>query len=92
MSELQKEFEKMAKISAQLVIDIQDSVVNLKKKELNRVFMAIMEYPVPPSKDLVSQTEVDVYKMGAALKEMQLKLGMLSLAIKEQEKLNDSEN
>jgi len=92
MSELQKEFEKMAKISAQLVIDIQDSVVDLKKKELNRVFMAVMEYPVSPSKDLTNQTEVDVYKMGAALKEIQLKMGMLNLAIREQEKLNDSKD
>lgn len=92
MSELQKEFEKMAKISAQLVIDIQDSVIDLKKKELNRVFMAVMEYPVPPNKDLINQTEVDVYKMGAALKEIQLKMGMLNLAIREQEKLNDSKD
>lgn len=92
MSELKKEFEKLAKISAQLTIDLQDSAVNLKKKELSRVFMAVMEYPVPPSKDLISQTEVDVYKMGAALKEMQLKMGMVSIALKEQEKKDDAKD
>jgi len=92
MSELKQEFEKLAKISAQLTIDLQDSAINLKKKELSRVFMAVMEYPVPPSKSLTNQIEVDVYKMGAALKEMQLKMGMVSLALKEQEKKDDSES
>ena len=82
---LQKEFEKVAEISAQLTLDLKEEVKSLRKNEVSRVFMAVMEYPVPPSKPFVSQKEVDIYKMATGLKEMQMKMGIINLAIKEQE-------
>lgn len=90
MSNLKKEFERVAQISAQLVLDLQEEVKDLKKNEVARVFMAAMEYPVAPSRQLTSQKEVDVYKMATGIKEMQMKMGVINLAMKEQE-ANDGE-
>ena len=92
MNNLEKEFHKVAEVASQLTIDLQNQVGNLKKNEISRVFMAVMEYPVPPTKSLVSQKEVDIYKMATGLKEMQMKMGVINLAIKEKESQNDSEN
>ena len=92
MSDLEKEFEKVAQIASQLTLDLQNEIVDLRKKEVERVFMAVMEYPVPPTKQLISQKEVDIYKMATGLKEMQMKMGVINLAIKEQESRNDTEN
>lgn len=89
---LQKEFHKVAEVTAQLTKDLQTELADLKKNELFRVFMATMEYPVSPSKSFVSQKEVDVYKMATGLKEMQMKLGIINLAIKEQESKNGENN
>lgn len=92
MSDLEKEFERVAQIASQLTLDLQNEVVGLRKKEVERLFMAVMEYPVPPSKSLVSQKEVDIYKMATGLKEMQMKMGVINLAIKEQESKNDTDS
>lgn len=82
---LQKEFERVAEISSQITLDLKEEIKSLRKNEVSRVFMAVMEYPVPPSKPFVSQREVDIYKMATGLKEMQMKMGVINLAIKEQE-------
>lgn len=92
MNNLEKEFHKVAEIASQLTIDLQNQLSDLRKNEVARVFMAVMEYPVPPTKSLVSQKEVDVYKMATGLKEMQMKMGIINLAIKEKESQDDSEN
>jgi hypothetical protein len=91
-SKLQKEFDRVAEVSSQLVLDLQNEVKDLRKKEVERVFMAVMEYPVPPSRPLTSQKEVDVYQMAVGLKEMQMKMGVINLAIKEQEQKDGEDN
>lgn len=91
MSKLKDEFNRVAEISSQLVLDLQEEVRVLKKNEVARVFMAVMEYPVPPTRKLTSQKEVDVYQMAIGLKEMQMKMGVINLAMKEQE-AKDGEN
>lgn len=88
MSDLKKEFDRVAEISSQLTLDLQDAIVSLRKNEVSRIFMAVMEYPVPPSKKLTSQKEVDIYQMAVGLKEMQMKLGVINLAMKQQEDTN----
>lgn len=88
---LKNEFNRVAEISSQLTLDLQDEVKDLKKNEVARVFMAVMEYPVPPTRQLTSQKEVDAYQMAVGLKEMQMKMGVINLAMKEQE-ANNGEN
>lgn len=88
LSGFKSEFDRLAEISAQLTIDLVDAVSSLKKKQLERVFLATMEYPTPPTKEFVSQIEVDVYNMATGLKEMQLRTGVVNMAIKELEKDN----
>lgn len=92
LEKLKSEFNKVAEITAQLTQDLKSEISNLKKNELFRVFTATMEYPVSPEKPFVSQKEVDVYKMATGLKEMQMKLGIINLAIREQESKNGEDN
>ena len=87
---LEEEFHKVAEISSQLTLDLQEVIKDLKKNEAMRVFMAVMEYPVPPTKKLRSQQEVDVYQMAVGLKEMQMKMGVINLAMKEKESKDES--
>jgi hypothetical protein len=92
VNNLEKEFDRVAEIAAQLTLDIQKEVVDLRKKEVERVFMAVMEYPVPPTRSLVSQKELDIYNMAIGLKEMQMKMGVINLAILEQGSKNDTKS
>lgn len=91
-SNLQSEFNKSAELMAQLSLDLMDLSKNLRKNQIYRVFMAVMEYPSPPTKQLADQEEVDVYNLGTALKEMQMRMGVINLAIKEEESRNGKEN
>lgn len=84
---MKKEFDRTAQIAAQMTLDLADLIKGLKKKQMERVFMAIMEYPTPNSRELISQDEIDVTQVGIGLKESQVKLAMLNLAMKEQERL-----
>ena len=79
---LQKEFERVAEMSAQLVTDLKLVAKDLRKNEVYRVFLAAMEYPVPPDKKLTSQLEVDVYQMSIGIKEMQMKMGNIHFTLK----------
>jgi len=81
--ELKKEFDRVSIIAAQMTLDLAEMYQDLTKKQVCRVFMATMEYPTPPTKQLTSQDEYDVYKLATGLKETQMKLGMLNLALKE---------
>jgi hypothetical protein len=92
MSKLEEEFQRVAEMSAQLVIDLTEEIKTLRKKQMERVFMAVMEYPVKPDRPLGSQEEVDVYQMAVGLKEMQMKMGVINLALKEQESQNGENN
>jgi hypothetical protein len=83
--ELKKEFDRVTLLASQMTLDLAEMYQELTKKQLSRVFMATMEYPVPPSKKLTSQDEYDVYQLASGLKETQMKLGMLNLALKELE-------
>lgn len=89
--ELQKEFDRITMLASQMTLDLNEMYQDLTKKQISRVFMATMEYPVPPTKRLTSQEEYDVYKLATGLKETQMKLGMLNLALKQiEEKEGDS--
>jgi|13_taG_2_1085334.scaffolds.fasta_scaffold01172_5 hypothetical protein len=92
MSKLKEEFNRVAEISSQITLDLQEEVRDLKKNEVARVFMAVMEYPVPPTRQLTSQKEVDTYQMAVGLKEMQMKMGVINLAMKEQEANNGEDS
>lgn len=81
--ELKKEFDRVTMLASQMTLDLAEMYQELTKKQLSRVFMATMEYPVPPTKKLTSQDEYDVYRLATGLKETQMKLGMLNLAMKE---------
>ena len=83
--ELQKEFDKVSEVAAKLTTDLIDLAPALRKNEILRVFLGVLEYPVPPSKKFRSQEEHNIYQMAVGLKEMQMKLGVINLAIKEQE-------
>jgi hypothetical protein len=92
MSKLRKEFERVAEISAQLVVDLQEVAKDLRKNEAIRIFLGVMEYPVPPSKKLASEKELEVYQMAVGLKEMQMKMGVINLALKEEEVQSGNED
>jgi len=92
MSKLKEEFNRVAEISSQITLDLQEEVRDLKKNEVARVFMAVMEYTVPPTRQLTSQKEVDTYQMAVGLKEMQMKMGVINLAMKEQEANNGEDS
>lgn len=92
INKLKQEFDKIAEISSQLTTDLQDQSRSLSKNQILRVFLGAMEYPVPPTKKLASQEEVDIYQMAVGLKEMQMKMGVINLAMKEQESKNGDES
>lgn len=90
---MKEEFDKTAEIASQMSLDLLEMVKGLKKKQMERVFMAVMEYPTPNTRELISQDEIDVAQLGIGLKETQMKLGFLNMAMKEAEKLEEeSEN
>lgn len=82
---LKEEFDRVAQVAAQLTTDLIELAPELKKNEILRVFLATLEYPVPPSKPLRSKEEYNIYQMAVGLKEMQMKMGVINLALKEKE-------
>ncbi len=85
---MQKEFDRTAEIAAQMTLDLAELVQGLKKKQMERVFMAVMEYPTPNSRELINQVEIDVAQLGIGLKESQMKMAMLNMAMEEQGRLD----
>ena len=90
--ELKKEFDSVTMLASQMTLDLNEMYQDLTKKQISRVFMATMEYPVPPTKKLTSQEEYDVYQLATGLKETQMKLGMLNLALKQIEEQEGESN
>lgn len=90
--ELKKEFDRVTMLASQMTLDLNEMYQDLTKKQISRVFMATMEYPVPPTKKLTSQEEYDVYQLATGLKETQMKLGMLNLALKQIEEQEGESN
>ena len=91
--ELKEKFDKASELAAQMTLDLFDAHKDLGKKALARVFMATMEYPTKPTKMFQKQEELDVYKLATSLKETQMAMGMINLALKEieqQEEKNES--
>lgn len=92
MSQYKQEFDDLAKLASEATLTLGELVKKLKKREMERVFMAIMEYPVPNTKQLIRQEEIEAARVGVGLKEMQMKLAVLNMAMAQEEDESESED
>ena len=74
LKDLKDEFNDVARVVAELSINVKEKFKSLPKSALLRVTGAYLDYPMQPEKPFMGEDEIEAYKVAIGLKESQMKL------------------
>lgn len=79
-------FDDLATKLASLTETFKSHYPDLSKSAMERVSIAFLEYPVPPTKKPITEEEQDLYDLAVQIKETQMMMSVLNAALAEEEK------
>jgi hypothetical protein len=85
LENLNQRLESLNETLSLLSVDFINGFSELSKKQMERVALTVIEYPVPSEKKAFSENEANLMNLGIKLKETQMALVIINNAIKELE-------